>query len=184
LRVRRGLSPFRSMRWALWTRRSRTAIGVGGVADQRVPSIDGKLAGDDGGLAAVAVLEDLQEVVASRDIERFAHLKRILKLGRLRLRGPQGAQDEFVLAAIAQNLRRFASLVARAPHNRSLWRTRDAMIAFEVAEAASGQTRSIPADIRSGHVGCPPIATEFCGAAKFRNVPNNGHLAPIPGKLQ
>jgi len=46
---------------------------------------------------------------------RFAHLKRILKLGRLRLRGPQGAQDEFVLAAIAQNLRRFASLVARPP---------------------------------------------------------------------
>jgi len=46
---------------------------------------------------------------------RFAHLKRILKLGRLRLRGPRGAQDEFVLAAIAQNLRRFASLVARPP---------------------------------------------------------------------
>jgi Transposase DDE domain len=43
---------------------------------------------------------------------RFAHLKRILRLGRLRLRGPQGAQDEFVLAAIAQNLRRLASLVA------------------------------------------------------------------------
>ena len=36
-------------------------------------------------------------------IWRFAHLKRILKLGRLRLRGPRGAQDEFVLAAIAQN---------------------------------------------------------------------------------
>jgi tetratricopeptide (TPR) repeat protein len=35
-----------------------------------------------------------------------AHLKRILKLGRLRLRGPRGAQDEFVLAAIAQNLAR------------------------------------------------------------------------------
>ena len=46
---------------------------------------------------------------------RFAHLKRILRLGRLRLRGPQGAQDEFVLAAIAQNLRRFAWLVARSP---------------------------------------------------------------------
>ena len=44
---------------------------------------------------------------------RFAHLKRILRLGRLRLRGPRGAQDEFVLAAIAQNLRRLASLVAR-----------------------------------------------------------------------
>src|ERR1700732_2441391 len=46
---------------------------------------------------------------------RFAHLKRILRLGRLRLRGPRGAQDEFVLAAMAQNLRRLASLVARPP---------------------------------------------------------------------
>jgi hypothetical protein len=36
---------------------------------------------------------------------RLAHLKRILRAGRLRLRGPRGAQDEFVLAAIAQNLR-------------------------------------------------------------------------------
>jgi hypothetical protein len=35
----------------------------------------------------------------------FAHLKRILQLGRLRLRGPRGAQFEFTLAAIAQNLR-------------------------------------------------------------------------------
>jgi hypothetical protein len=43
----------------------------------------------------------------------FAHLKRILKLGRLRLRGPLGAQDEFTLAAIAQNLRRLAKLVGR-----------------------------------------------------------------------
>ena len=46
---------------------------------------------------------------------RFAHLKRILRLGRLRLRGPRGVQDEFVLAAIAQNLRRLAALVARPP---------------------------------------------------------------------
>jgi transposase len=51
---------------------------------------------------------------------RFAHLKRILKLGRLRLRGPRGAQDEFVLAAIAQNLRRFAALVARPPPAQAL----------------------------------------------------------------
>ena len=35
----------------------------------------------------------------------FAHLKRILRLGRLRLRGPAGARFEFTLAAIAQNLR-------------------------------------------------------------------------------
>src|SRR5215475_2651506 len=45
----------------------------------------------------------------------FAHLKRILRLGRLRLRGPGGAQFEFTLAAIAQNLRRLAKLVARPP---------------------------------------------------------------------
>jgi transposase len=45
----------------------------------------------------------------------FAHLKRILKLSRLRLRGPHGAQDEFTLAAIAQNLRRLAKLVVRSP---------------------------------------------------------------------
>jgi hypothetical protein len=38
----------------------------------------------------------------------FAHLKRILKLDRLRLRGLSGAQDEFLLAATAQNLRRMA----------------------------------------------------------------------------
>ena len=45
----------------------------------------------------------------------FAHLKRILRLGRLRLRGPRGAQFEFTLAAIAQNLRRLAKLAARPP---------------------------------------------------------------------
>ena len=40
----------------------------------------------------------------------FAHLKRILKLDRLRLRGLTGATDEFTLAAVAQNLRRLATL--------------------------------------------------------------------------
>jgi transposase len=45
----------------------------------------------------------------------FAHLKRILKLGRLRLRGPRGAQDEFLLAATAQNLRKLAMLRPEPP---------------------------------------------------------------------
>jgi len=46
----------------------------------------------------------------------FAHLKRILKLDRLRLRGPIGAHDEFLLAATAQNLRKLAMLIpAPAP---------------------------------------------------------------------
>jgi hypothetical protein len=40
----------------------------------------------------------------------FAHLKCILKVDRLRLRGPLGARDEFHLAAIAQNLRKLAKL--------------------------------------------------------------------------
>ena len=40
----------------------------------------------------------------------FAHLKRILRLSRLRLRGPCGARDEFLLAATAQNLRKLAKL--------------------------------------------------------------------------
>jgi hypothetical protein len=41
----------------------------------------------------------------------FAHLKRILKLDRLRLRGPTGARDEFLLGATAQNLRKLAKLI-------------------------------------------------------------------------
>ena len=46
----------------------------------------------------------------------FAHLKRILKLDRLRLRGMKGARDEFLLAATAQNLRRMAAwLMPRSP---------------------------------------------------------------------
>ena len=38
----------------------------------------------------------------------FAYFKRILNLTRLRLRGMNGARDEFLLAAAAQNLRRMA----------------------------------------------------------------------------
>lgn len=45
----------------------------------------------------------------------FAHLKRILRLGRLRLRGPFGAKDEFLLAATAQNLRKIAKLRPAMP---------------------------------------------------------------------
>lgn len=42
----------------------------------------------------------------------FAHLKRIMRLDRLRLRGLNGAHDEFLLAATAQNLRRMAKRLA------------------------------------------------------------------------
>jgi transposase len=51
----------------------------------------------------------------------FAHLKRILRLDRLRLRGPSGARDEFLLAATAQNLRRMAKwLMPRVPETAAM----------------------------------------------------------------
>ena len=65
---------------------------------------------------ALARTEAFDQSRRDRKLEMlFAHLKRILKLGRLRLRGPRGAQDEFTLAAIAQNLRRLAKLTAHPP---------------------------------------------------------------------
>jgi len=45
----------------------------------------------------------------------FAHLKRILKLDRLRPRGLTGAHDESLLAATAQNLRRMAKRLHASP---------------------------------------------------------------------
>ena len=46
---------------------------------------------------------------------RFAHMKRIFRLDRLRLRGLNGVRDEVLLTAIAQNLRRLAKLLCCAP---------------------------------------------------------------------
>jgi len=45
----------------------------------------------------------------------FAHMKRILKMDRLRLRGLSGARDEFLLTATAQNLRRMAKYLGTGP---------------------------------------------------------------------
>ncbi|UES59835.1 transposase (plasmid) [Roseibium aggregatum] len=50
----------------------------------------------------------------------FAHLKRILNLTRLRLRGPNGAKDEFLLAAIALNLRKLARRRPRTPQTEAI----------------------------------------------------------------
>lgn len=50
----------------------------------------------------------------------FGHMKRILKLNRLRLRGITGAQDEFLLAATAQNLRRMAMWLGTGPPVHSM----------------------------------------------------------------
>lgn len=45
----------------------------------------------------------------------FAHMKRILKMDRLRLRGLTGARDEFLLTATAQNLRRMTKYLGTDP---------------------------------------------------------------------
>jgi transposase len=66
---------------------------------------------------ALATTESFQQSRRERKkVEmRFAHMKRILKLDRLRLRGLNGARDEVLLTATAQNLRRVAKLLWRAP---------------------------------------------------------------------
>jgi hypothetical protein len=66
---------------------------------------------------ALATTESFQQSRRERKkVEmRFAHMKRILKLDRLRLRGLNGARDEVLLTATAQNLRRLAKLLWRAP---------------------------------------------------------------------
>jgi hypothetical protein len=50
---------------------------------------------------------------------RFAHLKVQHRFERLRLRGLTGANDEFVLAAIAQNLKTLAKQPCQPPPNHS-----------------------------------------------------------------
>ena len=44
-------------------------VGVGGVPDQGVPVGDGELAGDQGGSAAIAFLQDFQKVMAGLGVE-------------------------------------------------------------------------------------------------------------------
>ena len=64
---------------------------------------------------ARALAEEDEWLVSRKERKKvemlFAHLKRILRLDRLRLRGPNGARDEFHLAAAAQNLRKLAKMI-------------------------------------------------------------------------
>jgi len=64
---------------------------------------------------ARAIAEEDEWLTSRRERKKvemlFAHLKRILRFDRLRLRGPNGARDEFHLAAAAQNLRKLAKLI-------------------------------------------------------------------------
>ncbi len=68
-------------------------------------------------IRALATTEAFQQSCRERKkVEmRFAHMKRIFRLDRLRLRGLNGVKDEVLLTAIAQNLRRLAKLLCCAP---------------------------------------------------------------------
>ena len=68
----------------------------------------------------VRALADTPAFKRSRDERKkvemaFAHMKRILKLDRFRLRGLSGVRDEVLLTATAQNLRKLARYVCRPP---------------------------------------------------------------------
>jgi transposase len=77
----------------------------------------------------------------------FAHLKRILKLDRLRLRGLSGAHDEFLLAGTVQNLRRLAKTMEIASTRGEMQFARAAGrlgIAMTSIPRASHSCNSIP----------------------------------------
>ena len=63
----------------------------------------------DGGTEKLFYEFSLEEAVPSDHLLR--RIDRFLDFDRLRLRGPSGARDEFLLAATAQNLRKLAKLV-------------------------------------------------------------------------
>ncbi len=57
-----------------------------------------------------------QSVINRKQIERlFGEAKRHLAMTRLRLRGPTGARDEFLLTATVQNLKRLVERLALPP---------------------------------------------------------------------
>ena len=90
----------------------------------------------------------------------FAHLKRILKLDRLRLRGPNGARDEFHLAAAAQNLRKLAKLIPMP--------TQTGVRALGLRSTAiAKQPTSLPPGDFFNNIGAkPPSRTLAAGKAK------------------
>jgi transposase len=76
----------------------------------------------------VRSLADTPAFKRSRDERKkvemaFAHMKRIFKLDRLRLRGLSGARDEVLLTATAQNLRKLARYSGRATPSRRSFAT-------------------------------------------------------------
>jgi Transposase DDE domain len=100
----------------------------------------------------------------------FAHLKRILRLDRLRLRGPNGAKDEFLLAATAQNPEAGEAHFRRPPSPHEAQRPN---LTSQTTPANACRDRS-----RSGFFNKIGRRRSSLGAA--RNV-SEGPIAPVPG---
>jgi hypothetical protein len=83
----------------------------------------------------------------------FAHLKRILGLGRLRLRGPCGANDEFLLAATAQNLRKLAKILPAPQQPRKP--DRKALASLSAVDILRARTGVFPRNRRKKTRQCP-----------------------------
>jgi len=77
-------------------------------SDTGRPSIDPEL------MIRMLIVGYCMGIRSERRLCEEVHLKRILKLDRLRPRGPNGAKDEFYLAAAAQNLRKMAKVIPMA----------------------------------------------------------------------
>src|SRR5204862_5636561 len=94
----------------------------------------------------------------------FAHLKRILKLDRLRLRGPNGARDEFHLAATAQNLRKLAMLIPVPAPTSAIRGEAPVTVASVTADPATAITPN-PTSSTESAVSRPP--DQFDQTAEF-----------------
>jgi Transposase DDE domain len=97
----------------------------------------------------------------------FAHLKRILKLDRLRLRGPNGARDELHLAATAQNLRKLAILVPAA----RCANLRRSQPAFAATADGEGWSRSLHRRVE--------VLIGKCGYRRLLDHDNGAVVGPV-----
>lgn len=69
----------------------------------------------------IAVDASVVKADASKQRHHDDHMKRILKVDRIRLRGLSGAVDECLLTARAQNLRRMARMLGTgSPEEREM----------------------------------------------------------------
>ena len=109
----------------------------------------------------------------------FAHLKRILRLGRLRFARTRGAQDEFLLAATAQNLRKPAMSLQGNPSRQRP----DEIIAHRRSGSRKGFMGSgiRPAPQTPEFFNGICHNRTFTGARAFNKLPAGHRLAHGPG---